>query len=197
MQSALQNLILPTGTSKIGSKEYDVSIPNAAPQTIADLNRIPIKTIGGTTIYIKDVAWVRDGFPPQTNIVRVNGQRSVLLTIQKAGDASTLNVISGIKALLPQIKTTVPPQLQIAPLADQSIFVRGAISGVVRETLIAACLTAFMILTFPGQLAKHAYHRDLHPSGDSDLHHCAERDGRNDQHHDARRTRSGGWHPGG
>ena len=147
---SVQNLILPTGTSKIGAKEYDVSIPNAAPQTIADLNRIPIKTIGGTTIYVQDVAWVRDGFPPQTNIVRVNGQRSVLLTIQKAGDASTLNVISGIKALLPQIKLTVPPQLQIVPLADQSIFVRGAISGVVRETLIAACLTAFMILTFLG-----------------------------------------------
>jgi multidrug efflux pump subunit AcrB len=147
---SLQNLILPTGTSKIGSREYDVSIPNAAPQTIADLNRIPIKTIGSTTIYIKDVAWVRDGFPPQTNIVKVNGQRSVLLTIQKAGNASTLNVIAGIKALLPQIAATVPPQLKMTPLADQSIFVRGAISGVVRETLIAACLTAFMILTFLG-----------------------------------------------
>jgi multidrug efflux pump subunit AcrB len=147
---AVQNLILPTGTSKIGPKEYDVSIPNAAPQTIADLNRIPIKSVGGTTIYIKDVAWVRDGFPPQTNIVRVNGQRSVLLTIQKAGNASTLNVISGVKALLPQIESTLPPQLQISPLADQSIFVRSAITGVVRETLIAACLTAFMILTFLG-----------------------------------------------
>ena len=147
---SVQNLILPTGTSKIGPKEYDVSIPNAAPQTIADLNHVPIKKIGDTTIYISDVAWVRDGFPPQTNIVRVNGQRSVLLTIQKAGNASTLNVISGIKALLPQIKTTVPPQLQMTPLADQSIFVRSAISGVVRETLIAACLTAFMILTFLG-----------------------------------------------
>jgi multidrug efflux pump subunit AcrB len=147
---SVQNLILPTGTSKIGPREYDVSIPNAAPQTITDLNRIPIKTIGGTTIYIKDVAWVRDGFPPQTNIVRVNGQRSVLLTIQKAGEASTLSVIAGIKSLLPQIATTVPPQLQMSPLADQSIFVRGAISGVVRETLIAACLTAFMILTFLG-----------------------------------------------
>src|ERR1700716_1184073 len=147
---SVQNPVLPTGTTTIGSREYDVSIPNAAPQTIADLNRIPIKTIGGTTIYIKDVAWVRDGFPPQTNIVRVNGQRSVLLTIQKAGSASTLNVISGIKSLLPQIKTTLPPQLQIAPLNDQSIFVRGAISGVVRETLIAACLTSFMILTFLG-----------------------------------------------
>jgi multidrug efflux pump subunit AcrB len=147
---SLQNLILPTGTAKIGSKEYDVDVPNAAPQTMDELNRIPIKTVGDTTIYVKDVAWVRDGFPPQTNIVRVNGQRSVLLTIQKAGDASTLNVISGIKSLLPQIATQVPPQLKMEPLADQSIFVKGAISGVVREALIAACLTAVMILVFLG-----------------------------------------------
>jgi multidrug efflux pump subunit AcrB len=146
----LQNLILPTGTSKIGSKEYDVDIPNAAPQSIADLNRIPIKTVGNSTIYMKDVAWVRDGFPPQTNIVRVNGQRSVLLTIQKAGDASTLKVISGIKSLLPQIAATVPSQLKMDPLADQSIFVLGAIKGVVQEALIAACLTAVMILIFLG-----------------------------------------------
>ena len=147
---AVQNLILPTGTSKIGGKEYNVDIPNAAPQTIADLNRIPVKTIGDTTIYMKDVAWVRDGFPPQTNIVRVDGQRSVLLTIQKAGDASTLDVISGIKSILPRIAATVPTQLKMSPLADQSIFVKGAISGVVREALIAACLTAFMILMFLG-----------------------------------------------
>jgi multidrug efflux pump subunit AcrB len=147
---AAQNLILPTGTSKIAGKEYNVDIPNAAPQTIDDLNRIPIKTIGDTTIYMKDVAWVRDGFPPQTNIVRVNGQRSVLLTIQKAGDTSTLNIISGIKSILPRIAATVPPQLNMAPLADQSIFVLGAINGVVREALIAACLTAFMILMFLG-----------------------------------------------
>jgi multidrug efflux pump subunit AcrB len=145
-----QNLILPTGTSKIGGKEYDVDIPNAAPQTMEELNRIPIKTVGDTTIYMKDVAWVRDGFPPQTNIVRVNGQRSVLLTVQKAGDASTLSVISAIKALLPQIAATVPPELKMQPLADQSIFVKGAISGVVREALIAACLTAVMILVFLG-----------------------------------------------
>src|SRR6202042_290579 len=95
---AAQNLILPTGTSKIGLKEYDVDIANAAPQTIAQLNRIPIKTVGTTTIYIGDVAWVRDGFPPQTNIVRVNGQRSALITVQKNGDTSTLNIIAGIKA---------------------------------------------------------------------------------------------------
>ena len=147
---SLQNLILPTGTTRSGSKEYDVDVPNAAPQTIEELNRIPIKTVGDTTIYMRDVAWVRDGFPPQTNIVRVNGQRSVLLTVQKAGDASTLNVIAGIKSLLPQIATTVPPQLKMQPLADQSVFVLGAISGVVREAIIAACLTALMILVFLG-----------------------------------------------
>jgi len=145
-----QNLILPTGTSKIGMKEYDVDIPNAAPETIAQLNRIPIKTIGTTTIYISDVAWVRDGFPPQTNIVRVNGQRASLLTVQKSGTTSTLSIIAGIKALLPFIKTTVPPALDIKPLADQSIFVKGSIQGVVREALIAACLTAVMILVFLG-----------------------------------------------
>src|SRR5205085_3074760 len=133
---SVQNLILPTGTSKIGSREYDVSIPNAAPQTITDLNRIPIKTIGSTTIYVKDVAWVRDGFPPQTNVVRVNGSRSSLITIQKAGHASTLNVIAGIKSLLPQIKAGLPEALQITPVGDQSIFVKSSISGVVREALI-------------------------------------------------------------
>ena len=147
---ALQNLILPTGTSKIGQTEYNVDVPNAAPQTTDQLNRIPIKTTDNTTIYVKDVAWVHDGSPPQTNIVRVNGQRSVLLTIQKGGNASTLDVISGIKSLLPRIATTVPAQLKIEPLADQSVFVLGAISGVVREAVIAACLTALMILVFLG-----------------------------------------------
>jgi len=145
-----QNLILPTGTSKIGSKEYNVDISNAAPQTIEQLNRIPIKTIGTTTTYIGDVAWVRDGFPPQTNIVRVNGQRATLLTVQKNGNASTLSIIAGIKALLPQIKQTVPSALDIKPLADQSIFVKGAIQGVVKEASIAACLTGLMILIFLG-----------------------------------------------
>jgi multidrug efflux pump subunit AcrB len=145
-----QNLILPTGTSKIGLKEYNVDIINGAPQTMAELNRIPVKTIGTTTIYVSDVAFVRDGFPPQTNIVRVDGQRSSLVTIQKAGSYSTLDIIAGIKQLLPQIKLTLPPALDIRLLGDQSIFVRGAISGVVREATIAACLTGLMILIFLG-----------------------------------------------
>jgi multidrug efflux pump subunit AcrB len=145
-----QNLILPTGTSKIGLKEYDVDIVNGAPQTIAELNRIPVKTVGTTTIYVSDVAYVRDGFPPQTNIVRVNGQRSALVTIQKAGSYSTLDIIAGIKKLLPQVKQTLPPALDVTLMGDQSIFVRGAIQGVVKEAVIAACLTGIMILVFLG-----------------------------------------------
>ncbi len=144
-----QNLILPAGTQKIGPLEYDVNI-NGAPKTIGELNNIPIKSVGSNTIYIRDVAWVRDGFPPQTNIVRVNGQRAALLTIQKAGSASTLDIISGIKSLLPLVQSTLPPELQIRPLADQSLFVRASIDGVLREALIAACLTGLMILIFLG-----------------------------------------------
>jgi multidrug efflux pump subunit AcrB len=144
-----QNLILPSGTAKIGSKEYDVDI-NGSPTSIGELNRLPIKTVGSSTIYIHDVGWVRDGFPPQTNIVRVDGQRSVLLTVQKGGNASTLNVISGIKSLLPQIEASLPPELDIKPLADQSIFVRASIDGVIKEATIAACLTGLMILIFLG-----------------------------------------------
>jgi multidrug efflux pump subunit AcrB len=145
----VQNLILPSGTSKIGSLEYDVDT-NAAPQTVAELNDLPIKTVGGTTIYIRDVGNVRDGFPPQTNIVRVDGQRSVLLTVQKTGNNSTLDIVSGIKGLLPQVQQTLPTDLHIAQLADQSLFVRASIQGVVREAIIAACLTGLMILIFLG-----------------------------------------------
>jgi CzcA family heavy metal efflux pump len=144
-----QNLILPSGTAKIGRFEYNVDM-NGSPTTIAGLNNLPIKAVGGTTIYIRDVANVRDGFPPQTNIVRVDGRRSTLMTIQKIGNASTLDIITAIKKLLPSVKTTLPPDLQIRLLADQSVFVRGAISGVLREALIAACLTAAMILLFLG-----------------------------------------------
>jgi len=145
-----QNLILPTGTTKIGMKEYDVDLINGAPQTIAELNRIPVKTVGSTTIYISDVAYVRDGFPPQTNIVRVNGQRASLLTVQKAGSYSTLDIIAGIKKLLPLVKQSLPPALDIGLMGDQSVFVRGAIKGVVSEATIAACLTGLMILLFLG-----------------------------------------------
>ena len=144
-----QNIILPSGTSKIGQFEYNVDI-NSSPETIRELNQIPIKTIGNTTIYIHDVAWVRDGYPPQTNIVRVNGQRASLLSVLKTGNASTLDIIAGIKKLLPVVAATVPPELQIKPLADQSLFVRASINGVLKEATIAACLTGLMILIFLG-----------------------------------------------
>ena len=144
-----QNIVLPSGTSKIGTFEYAVDT-NSSPKTVAELNQLPIKTTGSTTIYIRDVAYVRDGFPPQTNIVRVNGQRSVLLTVLKSGQTSTLDIISGIKSLLPQIQAGLPPQLHIKPLADQSLFVRASIDGVIKEATIAACLTGLMILIFLG-----------------------------------------------
>jgi len=144
-----QNIISPSGTSKIGQFEYNVDI-NSAPKSIAELNQIPIKTIGNTTIYIRDVAWVRDGFPPQTNIARVNGQRASLLTVLKIGNASTLDIVSGIKSLLPTIQASLPKELKVQPLGDQSLFVRASIDGVLREATIAACLTGLMILIFLG-----------------------------------------------
>jgi multidrug efflux pump subunit AcrB len=144
-----QNLILPAGTAKIDRFEYEVET-NSAPTTIAGLNDLPIRQVNGAMVYIHDVAHVRDGFPPQTNIVRVNGQRASLITIQKTGSASTLDIIKSIFEKLPLIKSQLPPQLVITPLSDQSIFVRSAITGVAREGLIAACLTAVMILVFLG-----------------------------------------------
>jgi len=144
-----QNLILPGGTSKIGSLEYDVQI-NGSPKEVAELNNLPIKSQNGATIFIRDVAHVRDGYPPQTNIVRADGLRGSLMSVYKNGSVSTLDIISGVRKLLPFILTTVPPELRIKLVGDQSIFVRASISSVVREAIIAACLTAFMILIFLG-----------------------------------------------
>src|SRR5271163_2423029 len=144
-----QNIILPGGDVKMGHLDYPVET-NSAPTSIAALNNLPIKTVNGATIYIRDIGNVRDGFPPQTNIVRVDGQRSSLLSIQKTGDSSTLDIIANVRAQLPAILAQLPPALRLTPIADQSIFVRAAISGVVREAIIAACLTAAMILIFLG-----------------------------------------------
>jgi multidrug efflux pump subunit AcrB len=144
-----QNLILPSGTMKVGAFEYQLAT-NSAPTTIAALNDLPIRSVNGAVIYVHDVAHVRDGFPPQTNIVRVDGQRASLMTVLKNGDVSTLEIISRIRALLPLIAQQLPPELKITPLSDQSIFVRGAINGVVREGIIAGCLTGVMILIFLG-----------------------------------------------
>ena len=144
-----QNIIAPAGTIKIDKLEYAVE-SNAAPLTIQELNDLPIKAVNGTVVYMHDVAHVRDGSPPQTNIVRVDGQRASLMLIMKTGSSSTLKIIQSVMDKLPLIHSQLPRQLRITPLSDQSIFVRSAIDGVVREALIAACLTAVMILVFLG-----------------------------------------------
>jgi CzcA family heavy metal efflux pump len=146
---AAQNLILPAGTTKIGPTEYNVEM-NGSPQTVAELNDLPVKTTSSSTLYLRDVAHVRDGFVPQTNIVRQDGSRGVLMSMYKLGGSSTLTVVNAIKALVPLAAQSLPPELNIKALFDQSLFVRAAIQGVLREGLIAACLTAVMILVFLG-----------------------------------------------
>jgi CzcA family heavy metal efflux pump len=145
----LQNLILPAGTAKIGGFEYQVDM-NGSPQTVEELNDLPVKTVNNSAIYVRDVGYVRDGFVPQTNIVRVDGSRSVMMSILKLGNASTLDVISGVQKMLPSVEASLPERVSIHALSDQSIFVRASINAVVREGVIAACLTGFMILVFLG-----------------------------------------------
>ncbi|MGA7697692.1 MAG: efflux RND transporter permease subunit [Candidatus Sulfotelmatobacter sp.] len=144
-----QNLILPTGTVKLGSLEYNVEM-NGTPQTIAELNDLPVKTANGSTLYMRDVAHIRDGFAPQTNIVRQDGNRGALMSIYKNGNASTLQIVAGIKNIVLQAAQALPPELKVTALFDQSLFVRASIQGVLREGLTAAALTAVMILIFLG-----------------------------------------------
>ncbi len=146
---AAQNLITPVGTEKIGSFEYTVQLNNS-PDKIADLGNLPIKTVDGAMVYIRDVASVRDGNPPQTNIVHVDGNRSVLMMVLKAGSVSTLDIIAGIKQKVAEFRSSLPDNLKIGFVGDQSLFVRGAITGVAREGIIAAALTSVMILLFLG-----------------------------------------------
>ena len=149
----LQNLILPSGTAKIGGTEYAVKL-NGSPDTIGALNDLPVRTSGGvqgaTTVYLRDIAQVRDGFGPQTNIVRQDGERGVLLSVLKNGGASTLDIVGGVRALLPRVAQVLPPDIKVTPLFDQSVFVRAAVEAVVIEALIAAVLTAMMVLLFLG-----------------------------------------------
>ncbi|HKM48506.1 MAG TPA: efflux RND transporter permease subunit [Terriglobales bacterium] len=144
-----QNLILPAGTTKIGPTEYNVEM-NGTPRTVAELNDLPVKTSNSSTLYLRDVAHVRDGFAVQTNIVRQDGVRGVLMSIYKLGGSSTLAVVDGIKAMVPRAAQSLPPELNIKALFDQSLFVRASIQGVIHEGLTAACLTAIMILIFLG-----------------------------------------------
>jgi CzcA family heavy metal efflux pump len=144
-----QNVVLPTGTAKIGPREYNVGL-NGTPQTIEQLNEIPVKTVSSATIHLGDIAHVHDGFAVQTNIVNQDGHRGVLLTVLKSGNASTLAIVSAIRAALPTIATTLPSSLVMRPLFDQSIFVRASLDGVIREGTIAAALTSILILIFLG-----------------------------------------------
>jgi CzcA family heavy metal efflux pump len=144
-----QNVVMPSGTAKIGANEYDVRT-NAAPRTLDELSMLPIRQVGGKIVYLRDVATVSNGAAFQTNIVRQDGHRGVLVTVLKAGSASTLSVVEGIRHLLPRVAQTMPPELKVTPLGDQSVFVRAAVSGVIREAIIAAALTGLMILLFLG-----------------------------------------------
>src|SRR5580700_3645349 len=145
----LQNIILPAGTAKLGKIEYLIRL-NSSPSVLDDLNNLPIKTVNGATVLMKDVAQVHDGFSVQNNIVRTNGARGVLMTITRNGKASTLAIVDAVKAALPRILANVTPELKVVTLADQSLFVRASIQGVLREALIAAGLTGLMILLFLG-----------------------------------------------
>jgi CzcA family heavy metal efflux pump len=144
-----QNVVMPSGTAKIGEEEYDVRT-NAAPRSLEQLSMMPIKQVNGVIVYLRDVATVSSGSAFQTNIVRQDGRRGVLISVLKAGNASTLSVVKGILNMLPRVAQTVPPNLKMTPLSDQSVFVRAAVSGVIRETVIAAALTGLMILLFLG-----------------------------------------------
>ena len=146
---AAQSQQTPAGQAKIGAYQYTVHL-NDTPEAIEDLNNLPVKTVDGATVYIRDVAHVRDGAAPQTNIVHVNGRRSVLMTIFKSGSTSTIAIVDGIKNALPHIQQLVPPGLKIIPINDQSLFVKAALQGVVREGVLAAALTSLMILLFLG-----------------------------------------------
>jgi multidrug efflux pump subunit AcrB len=144
-----QNVVQPGGTAKIGEDEYDIHI-NSAPMTLEGLNNLPVKQVGGSTIYLRDIATVADSSIPQTNIVRQDGKRGVLVTVLKSGNASTLDVVKGVKDILPRVALMLPPALKMTPIADQSVFVRGSVIGVIREAVIAAVLTGLMILLFLG-----------------------------------------------
>jgi CzcA family heavy metal efflux pump len=146
---AQQNLILPAGTAKVAEREYNVRL-NSSPEIVEELNNIPLKQVKGAIVYMRDVAQVRDGFSVQNNVVRQNGRRSALLTVLKTGTSSTLTIIDRVRTTLKRIKTTLPTEMSVTELFDQSLFVRAAIQGVVQEALIAAGLTALMIVLFLG-----------------------------------------------
>ena len=169
---SVQNLILPAGDEKVGKFDWNVAL-NASPVLLEKINDMPVKKVNDTIIFLHDVAYVHAGSPPQTNVVRVNGSRAVLMTILKAGAASTLNVIDGIKALLPRVQESLPSSLDLHAVGDQSIFVKAAVFGVVREAALAAALVGVMILLFLGSWRSTVIILIEIPLGDLVLFDCA------------------------
>ena len=190
-----QNLILPAGTARVGSREYLVKV-NSSPTVVSALNDLPIRAANGAIVYIKDVAQVELGFAEQTNVVRENGKRSALLTVLKNGNTSTIDIVDGVKDSLPRVMAGLPPNLKITPLFDQSVFVKSSISEVVREATIAAVLTGLMILLFLGSWRSTHHRLRLHPALHRHLARHPHRAWRDDQRDDARRPRARGRHPG-
>ena len=145
----LQNLILPAGNAKFGDRDYEIKL-NSSPRLMKEINDLPVRVVNGATVYLRDVAQVRDGASVQTGLVRVNGSRGALMTVLRNGRASTIDIVNSVKKALPKIKNTLPPELDVTQLSDQSVFVKASIEGVLREGIIAAALTGLMILLFLG-----------------------------------------------
>ena len=187
-----QNLILPQGTIKLGPKEYDVAL-NSSPVQVAELNDLPIKVVNGSMVYIRDVAHVHDGFVFQTNIVHVDGRRAAVLSVFKTGKASTLDIVAKVREELPRIQAGLPSALKVDLTADQSVFVRGAIKGVLHEATIAALLTALMILIFLGSWRMTLVVLDFNTAGDPDVAGYVHRAGRDGEYDDAGRIGAERW----
>ena len=189
-----QNLVLPSGTEKMGQYEYNVKL-NASPTALEDLNDLPVKTVDGATIYLRDVAHVRDGYSPQQNMVRVDGHRAVLTTVQKNGSVSTLDIIQHVKDLLPKIKAGAPPELNIGLVGDQSIFVKAAVSGSSRSHHCGAldCTDDSLV---PRKLALNVNYHDVDSTFDFDVHSGTVDNRRDDQCHDLERAGTGGGYLG-
>ena len=193
---AAQNVVLPSGTAKVGDTEYPVLV-NATAQALGELGAIPIRTVRGTPVYVRDVAHVRDGYAPQTSLVHVQWHKSVLMSVLKQGTASTLDVVSSIRTMLPQTLARLPKELRIATLFDQSVFVRAAVQGVVREGAIAAGLTAVMLLLFLGSWRSTVIVLGVDPAFDPRLDHRPLLHGPDAQRHDPRRHGARRRHPRG
>ena len=190
-----QSLILPTGSAKIGTREYRVEMNNS-PSIPEQFNNLPVKTVDGVTIYLRDVAQVRDGAAVQSNIVRHDGRRGVLLTVLKNGKVSTIDIVNRIKAQLPRILSSLPPEFKVRTLFDQSVFVKSSDSGCGEGSRGGGHADRVDDPAVSGKLAQHADRVHLDSAFDSDFARGVVRDGRNHQHHDAGRARAGGRNPG-